>query len=112
MHDPWMIVPALACYLLAAAGFISERSGAGPISGRKSNFAVAALAGGVALQSADLLVRGLHMGNVPVTNLGQSLAFLTWLTALAGVVLILRLGLHVIGAFVAPLAAVVLAIRR
>jgi cytochrome c-type biogenesis protein CcsB len=110
MEDLWMTVPAFACYMLAAGGFISERSSAAPIRVRRSNLAVAALAGGVALQSADLLVRGLHVGNVPVMNLAQSLAFLTWLTALAGLVLILRLKLQVIGAFVAPLAAIVLAI--
>jgi cytochrome c-type biogenesis protein CcsB len=110
MQDLWMIVPALACYLLSAAGFIRERTAAGPTGARTAHFAVAALGGGVLLQTADLLVRGLHVGNVPVTNLAQSLAFLTWLTALAGLVLILRLRLHVIGAFVAPVATVVLAI--
>jgi cytochrome c-type biogenesis protein CcsB len=110
MHDPWMIIPALACYALSAAGFTTDRNASGTFNLRRSKLAVAALAGGILLQTADLFVRGLHMGNVPVTNLPQSLAFLTWLTALAALVLILRLKLDVIGAFVGPAAVVVLTV--
>ena len=105
MHD-WWVIPALVCYVASAAGFISERAGSGGRSGaRRAHFAIAALGAGTALQTADLVMRGVQAGNIPVTNLAQSLIFLDWLIALAGLGMILRLRMQVIGAFVAPVAA-------
>jgi len=110
MHD-WWVMPALACYLVSAAGFVSERAGgAGHESSRQSHLAVVALGAGAALQTADLAIRGVQAGNIPVTNLAQSLIFLAWLIALAGLGIILRLKMQVIGTFVAPVVTVVLAI--
>src|SRR5580698_3783693 len=110
MHD-WWVIPALVCYLASAAGFISERAGSGDRSGaRRAHFAIAALGAGAALQTADLVIRGVQAGNIPVTNLAQSLIFLDWLIALAGLGMILRMRMQVIGAFVAPVVAIVLGV--
>jgi cytochrome c-type biogenesis protein CcsB len=110
MHD-WWIMPALACYLASAVGFVSERAGRnGRGSARQIDIAVGALGAGAGLQTADLIVRGVQAGNIPVTNLAQSLIFLAWLVAVAGLGIILRLKMQVIGAFVAPVVTVVLTI--
>ena len=107
MNTGWLI-PALACYALSATGFALERAGTHL---RLARWATPMLAAGAALQTADLLVRGLQAGNVPVTNFGQSLVFLAWLTALAGLVVIVRMRMPVIGAYVAPIVFVVLALE-
>lgn len=110
MHD-WWVIPALVCYVASAAGFISERAGSGGCSGaRRAHFGIGALATGAALQTADLVMRGVQAGNIPVTNLAQSLIFLDWLIALAGLGMILRMRMQVIGAFVAPVVAIVLGV--
>lgn len=89
--------PALACYMAASAGFIVDR-----FSGtyRWTRSATVALAAGAGFQAVDLLVRGIRAGNIPVANFEESLAFLAWLTALAGLVLIVRFRMAVIGALV------------
>jgi cytochrome c-type biogenesis protein CcsB len=45
-----------------------------------------------------------------VTNFGQALIFLAWLTAIAGLIVIVRLRMPVIGIYVAPIVMVVLAV--
>jgi cytochrome c-type biogenesis protein CcsB len=106
MNTEWF-VPAIICYGLAVAGFIIERSGArGPLA----RSAILWLGAGAALQTGDLMTRGVQAGNIPVTNIAQSLAFLAWLTAVAGLVLIVRWRMAVIGPFVAPFVFVVLGV--
>ncbi len=78
---------------------------------RLARWAIPMLAAGAALQTGDLLMRGIRAGNVPVTNFGQSLVFLAWLTALAGLVVIVRMRMPVIGVYVAPIVFVVLALE-
>ncbi len=97
--DTLWLLPALACYALSAALFVFDR-----LSGRTkaTGFAVAILGAGVVLHAFDLTARGLQAGNIPVANFAQALSFLAWLTALAGLLMIVRLKLGVIGAFVAP----------
>ena len=107
MNTGWLI-PALACYALSATGFAFERAG---LRGRLARWASVLLAAGAALQTGDLVMRGIQAGNVPVTNFGQSLVFLAWLTALAGLVVIVRLRMPVIGVYVAPIVCVVLALE-
>lgn len=107
MNTVWLI-PALACYALSAAGFAIERAGTHL---RFVRGATLLLAAGAAVQTADLLMRGLQAGNVPVTNFGQSLVFLAWLTALAGLVVIVRMRMPVIGVYVAPIVFIVLALE-
>src|ERR1700731_2113741 len=105
--DTYWLILALACYALSAAGFATERAGR---RGWLSQSASVLLGGGAALQTGDLLMRGLQAGNVPVTNFGQALIFLAWLTAIAGLIVIVRLRMPVIGIYVAPIVMVVLAI--
>jgi len=50
----------------------------------------------------DLVIGALKAGNIPVTNFAQSLSFLAWLTAIVSFILILRMRMQVLGAFVAP----------
>jgi cytochrome c-type biogenesis protein CcsB len=107
MNVIWL-VPALLCYAFASAGFIRNRIGAS--HGPWTAYATGMLGAGVALQTADLVVRAVEAGNIPVTNFAQSLAFLGWLTAIAGLVLIIRFRMPVVGAFAAPIVTVVMAI--
>ncbi|MFZ0887137.1 MAG: c-type cytochrome biogenesis protein CcsB [Candidatus Binataceae bacterium] len=98
MNTLW-IAPALACYALASAAFLIGRWS------QKSRFAVYAvslLGAGAVFHALDLVARGLQAGNIPVANFSQSLSFLAWLLAIASLVLIVRLRMEVIGAFVAP----------
>ena len=97
--DTLWLLPALACYALSAALFVFDR-----LSGRTqaTGYAAAILGAGVVFHAFDLTARGLQAGNIPVANFAQALSFLAWLTALAGLLMIVRLRLAVIGAFVAP----------
>jgi cytochrome c-type biogenesis protein CcsB len=106
MNTYWLVL-ALACYALSAAGFATERAG---LRGWLSQSASIMLAGGAVLQTGDLLTRGAQAGNVPVTNFGQALIFLGWLTAIAGLIVILRWRMPVIGVYVVPIVMVVLAV--
>jgi cytochrome c-type biogenesis protein CcsB len=93
------IAPALLCYALAAAGFIADRIAQRP---RWAGYAVAIFAAGAMLHALDLVARGISAGNIPVANFPESLSFLAWLTALLSLVLVVRLKMEVIGAYVAP----------
>ena len=106
MNTYWLAL-ALACYALSAAGFATERAG---LRGWLSRTASPMLGAGAALQTGDLLTRGLQAGNVPVANFGEALIFLAWLTALAGLMVIVRWRMPVIGVYVAPLVMVLLAV--
>src|SRR5216684_4871232 len=97
--DTLWLLPALACYALSAALFVFDRSLGRT---RATGYAVAILGAGAVFHAFDLTARGLQAGNIPVTNFAQALSFLAWLTALAGLLMIVRLQMAVIGAFVAP----------
>src|SRR5258708_1011066 len=94
--DTLWLMPALACYALSAALFVFDRS-----SGRTraTGYAVAILGAGAVFHALDLTARGLQAGNIPVANFAQALSFLAWLTALAGLLMIVRMRLAVIWAF-------------
>jgi cytochrome c-type biogenesis protein CcsB len=98
MNTFW-IMPALACYAVSAALFVFDR-----MTGRtrESGYAVAMLGAGAVFHAFDLTARGFQAGNIPVANFAEALSFLAWLTALAGMVLIVRPRMMVIGAFVGP----------
>ncbi|HEY2663575.1 MAG TPA: c-type cytochrome biogenesis protein CcsB [Candidatus Binataceae bacterium] len=98
MDTVWLL-PALSFYALSSIGFIADRIRR---NNQLSGYAVAMLAAGVIFHALDQVARGLQAGNIPVANFAQSLSFLAWLTALASLVLIVRLRLAVVGAFVAP----------
>jgi cytochrome c-type biogenesis protein CcsB len=106
MNAIWLL-PALFCYAISAAGFVLDRLGPG---NRWADAATVSLGGGAVLQTIDLVSRGLQAGNVPVVNFAQSLCFLAWLTALAGLAVIVRLRMPVVGAFVAPIALAALGV--
>lgn len=97
--DTIWIAPTLVCYGLAAVAFVVERAIRG---GQRTGYALALLGVGVVFHAFDLVARGVQAGNIPVANFAQSLSFLAWVTALASLVLIVRLGIAAIGVFVAP----------
>ncbi len=100
MNPIWMI-PAIVGYFVAALGYTTSRLGLAPSGARWGKFA---LAGGVSAHILVLAVTAIQAGNIPVTNLPESISFLSALTALAALPLINRLRLMVIGAFIAPFA--------
>jgi len=100
----WLLL-ALTCYFASALVFVLERT---EVVSQWSTAAPALLGTGAALQFVELVIGVIQTGNVPVTNFAQSLAFLAWLTALAGLVLIVRFGMPVVGVFVAPIVFIVL----
>jgi cytochrome c-type biogenesis protein CcsB len=104
MNPLWLLL-ALTCYFASALVFVLERT---EVVSRWSTAAPALLGAGAVLQLVDLVIGVTQTGNVPVTNFAQSLAFLAWLTALAGLVLIVRFGMPVVGVFVAPIVFIVL----
>ena len=99
----FFLPPALACYAASSAGFIVDRA-----TGRDrwSGLAAFALAVGALFHALDLIVRGVEAGNFPVANFAESLSFFAWLIALIGLVMIVRLRMGVIGAFVGPIVTV------
>jgi cytochrome c-type biogenesis protein CcsB len=94
----WLL-PALVCYALASVLFAVDFSSRVP---RVTGYAVSALAAGAILHAFDMVARGIAAGNIPVANFPQALSFLAWVTALAGLIMIVRLRIAVIGALVAP----------
>ncbi len=103
MNTLWL-VPALLCYALSTAGFVLARTS---FRGRWSRDSTVLLGAGAIFHALDLIATGFQAGNIPVTNLAQSLSFLAWLTALIGLVLIVRFRMTVIGVFAAPSVLVV-----
>ena len=103
--DTIWLPPALVCYALSAAGFVAGRTANRP---RWTDQAVPLLGAAVLFHTLDLVIGALKAGNIPVTNFAQSLSFLAWLTAIVSFVVMLRMRMQVLGAFVAPgvLAAV------
>src|SRR5258708_14253529 len=97
--DTLWLMPALVCYALSAALFVFDR-----LSGRTraTGYAVAILGAGAIFHALDLTARGLQAGNIPVANFAQALSFLAWLTALAGLLIIVRLRLVSIRPFGPP----------
>ena len=97
--DTIWLPPALVCYALSAGGFVAGRVANRP---RWADQAVPLLGAAVLFHTMDLVLGAINAGNMPVTNLGQSLSFLAWLTAIVSFVLISRMRMQVLGAFVAP----------
>src|SRR5260370_34233560 len=72
--------------------------------GQWTSYGTAMLGAGAVFQTFDLAIRGLAAGNLPVTNFAQSLSFLAWLIALAGLTLIVRFRMAVVRPVPAPVA--------
>lgn len=103
----YSLVPAIFCYAAASGGFVIAR-----VQPRDATIRIAtdALLVGAGLQTIALVGRAVQSGNIPVTNFWQSISFLAWLTAIAGLTLILRFRMAIIGAFLAPLVAIATAL--
>ena len=106
MGSLWLL-PAIACYALSAILFLADRISA---KVRLAGWAVIALGAGAVLQALDLAARGLQAGNIPVANFAETLSFLAWVTALASLLLIVRLRMSVIGAYAAPAIAIAMGV--
>ncbi len=98
MGTIWL-VPALTLYALAVAAFIADLASPGR---RLTGYAVSLLGAGAVSHAMDLVGRGLQAGNIPVADFAQSLSFLSWIIALASLLLIVRLRMAIIGAVAAP----------
>jgi cytochrome c-type biogenesis protein CcsB len=105
--NPLILIPALAAYFLAAAGFMLGRARTGD---KWKRWATLALGCGALAHAAALVYGGIAAGNIPVANFAESLSFLGWLTALAGLVLIVRFRMAVVGGLIAWLIFAMLAI--
>jgi cytochrome c-type biogenesis protein CcsB len=106
MGSLWLL-PAIACYALSAILFLADRM-SGKV--RLAGWAIITLAAGAVLHALDLAARGLQAGNIPVANFAESLSFLAWVTALASLLLIVRLRMSVIGAYAAPAIAIAMGV--
>jgi cytochrome c-type biogenesis protein CcsB len=102
----WALL-ALSCYFASAALFATERGGAVTRTGDE---AALLLGAGAALQLIQFANGAFQTGNLPVTNFAQSLSFLAWLTALVGLVVIVRFRMQVVGRLVAPIVFIVLGV--
>jgi len=102
----WSLL-ALSCYFASAAVFATDRLGA---ANRWSNGAATLLGAGAVLQLIEFATGAIQTGNLPVTNFAQSLSFLAWLTALAGLIVMVRFKMLVVGTFVAPSVVIVLGV--
>ena len=94
----WLL-PALVCYTLAFGVFAVDFS---VRDARLTGYAVSLLGAGAFFHAFDLVARGVQAGNIPVANFSQALSFLAWITALLGLILIVRRRMAVIGAVVSP----------
>ncbi len=93
------LTPTLLCYGIAFVLFAIDFSSR---IQRVTGYAIGALAAGTVFHALDLVSRGVQDGNIPVGNFPQALSFLAWITALAGLILIVRFRVAVIGVLVAP----------
>ena len=105
MASLWQIA-ILFCYALAAVLFAFDRSKPGT---RVASYGLIALGVGAILHAFLLAASGIQAGNIPVADMGQALSFLAWLTALLGLVMIVRSRMVVIGAFLAPAVTIAFA---
>jgi cytochrome c-type biogenesis protein CcsB len=104
MNLVWL-VGAAAAYAIAAILFLIGRGPSGERIGRLGSIALGV---GAAFNTLDLVVRGIEAGNMPVANVAESLPLLALLIAIAGLVLIVRFGIGLIGVFVAPVVTAAL----
>jgi cytochrome c-type biogenesis protein CcsB len=106
MGTLWLL-PAIACYALSAILFLTDRM-SGKV--RLAGWAIVTLGAGAVLHALHLAARGVQAGNIPVANFAESLSFLAWVTALASLLLIVRLRMSAIGAYAAPAIAIAMGV--
>lgn len=98
-----LLLPALVVYCLSTAGFLVYVIRKNKKAGRIANWTVIT---GFLLQTASLSINTLHLGQLPVQNLHQSLGFFGWTLVGGYLILYSRFRLPIFGAFVSPLAMV------
>ncbi len=110
MSESALFTVAFALYALSAAILIARSvSRAGRKAGRTGGAGFAAAAVGLAFHTAALVVRTVHSGHAPFTNMYESLSFLAWSIVAAFLIFDrmfrrLRLGAYVMLAAVAFMA--------
>jgi cytochrome c-type biogenesis protein CcsB len=104
MNVIWLAV-AVACYAFASACFFIGRGSEGRPIGRIGSIALGV---GAAFNALDMVIRGIEAGNLPVADFAQTLPLLALLIACAGLVLIVRFGIGLVGILVAPAVTVAL----
>jgi ABC-type transport system involved in cytochrome c biogenesis permease subunit len=106
---------ALFAYLTAMVIYVLEvtkrrREAAGTPWTPLNKLAAAVMSIGFASQTVALLIRGLYVGRLPITTFFGYLSFLSWLIVLAYLIVLYRYRWSALGAFVAPVAFVVIVI--
>lgn len=91
---------ALGVYLISAAGFFVGLIRQSKTAGRWAN---RALACGLILHTASLVLAGWRLGQLPVLDLAGALNFFGWALAAGYLLVLWRFKLTVLGAFAAPL---------
>jgi cytochrome c-type biogenesis protein CcsB len=91
MTEPTLFTIAFVLYILSALVYLAA------VFARKEKWAGTALvlaAAGLALHTGALILRTVASGHAPFTNMYESVSFLAWASALAVVVLDLKLRIH------------------
>ena len=106
---------ALFAYLAAMVIYVFEvtkrrHAAAGTAWTPLNKLAAAVMVLGFASQTIALVVRGLYVGRLPITTFFGYLSVLSWLIVLAYLIVLYRYRWTVLGAFVAPVAFVVIVI--
>lgn len=95
----------LLVYLVATALFLVDVISRRVQLGRSARWI---LSGGFALHCATLVARYIEVGHTPVANLHESLSFFAWTLVAIYLLFDLRYRLSVLGAFVCPLALILM----
>ncbi len=91
-------------------GRSGRRTAAKEAFGPLGKAAAAAMVVGFMSQTAALLVRGIYAGRIPITTFFGYLSVLSWLVVLAYLIVLYKYRWTTLGAFVAPVAFVVIVI--
>ena len=102
-----IIILAIACYLLSTLGYLAYLFQQKRVW-QQTGFYLFAL--GFAGHTVLIAYEGIHSGQIPISNLYETLIFAAW--AIAGVFLVFhaRFKLKVLGIYAAPLAAVIMVV--
>ena len=101
--DRYLLILSTVCFLVAIAQTVLEMRG-GTFRPVRFNFLAVGL--GFIFQTAFLSLRGRELGRCPITNLFEVLIFVAWSIALFYMVIGPAYRLSLMGAFTAPLVAV------
>src|ERR1700724_2187770 len=100
--DRYLLIASTVCFLVAIAHTLLELRG-GIFRPMRFNFVAVGL--GFIFQTAFLSVRGHELGRCPITNLFEVIIFVAWSVALFYIVVGPAYRLSLMGAFTAPVVA-------